>query len=116
MFSRASTIKDCMRIRTGNNKGLSRCIRRVPKAWGYFFACSLVVLAYFPAGCRSGSRLPDPSSKAYADFTSAFYVGLAALQVGDDVRAEANLGRATQLVPEEPAAWANWGILALRQR
>ncbi len=47
---------------------------------------------------------------------SAFYIGLAALQVGDDVHAESNLSTATQLVPGEPAAWANWGVLALRQR
>jgi adhesin HecA-like repeat protein len=60
--------------------------------------------------------MPDRSSKTYADFVSAFYVGLAALQVGDDVRADRELGRATQIVPGEPAAWANWGILALRQR
>ena len=65
-------------------------------------------------GCRS--RLPDRSSKTYADFVSAFYVGLAALQVGDDVRADRELARATQIVPGEPAAWANWGVLALRQR
>jgi len=41
---------------------------------------------------------------------------LAALQVGDDVRAESKLSEVTQLVPGEPAGWANWGILALRQR
>ena len=46
----------------------------------------------------------------------AFYIGLAALQVGDDVRADAKLAEVTQLVPLEPAGWANWGLLALRQR
>ena len=46
----------------------------------------------------------------------AFYIGLAALQVGDDVRADAKLNEVTQLVPAEPAGWANWGLLALRQR
>ncbi len=46
----------------------------------------------------------------------AFYIGLAALQVGDDVRAEAKLSEVTRLVPPEPAGWANWGLLALRQR
>jgi len=66
------------------------------------------------AGCRG--RLPDPSSKTYSEFVSTFYVGLAALQVGDDVRAESTLDQATKLVPGEPAGWANWGILALRQR
>src|ERR1700757_1696619 len=65
-------------------------------------------------GCRA--RLPDTSSKSYADYVSAFYVGLAALQVGDDVRADRELGRATQIVYGEPAGRANWGILALRQR
>jgi Tfp pilus assembly protein PilF len=68
------------------------------------------------AGCRSGGRLPDTSSKTYADYVSTFYVGLAALQVGDDVRADSYLGKATQMVLGEPAGWANWGILALRQR
>jgi tetratricopeptide (TPR) repeat protein len=72
-------------------------------------ACLLLL-----GGCRS--RLPDRSSKAYADFVSAFYVGFAALQVGDDVRADREIRRATEIVPGEPAAWANWGILALRQR
>ncbi|MGB6691968.1 MAG: FG-GAP-like repeat-containing protein [Terracidiphilus sp.] len=60
--------------------------------------------------------MPAPTSKTYGDFVSAFYVGLAALQVGDDVRAESSLGLATKLAPGEPAAWANWGVLALRQR
>ena len=67
-------------------------------------------------GCHSAERLPDKSSKTYSDFVSIFYVGLAALQVGDDVRAESSLTDATKLVPAEPAGWANWGILALRQR
>jgi hypothetical protein len=67
-------------------------------------------------GCHPGGQLPKPSSKMYGDFVSTFYVGLAALEVGDDVRAEAKLADATKLVPAEPAGWADWGILALRQR
>lgn len=66
--------------------------------------------------CRSTGNLPATSSNAYADFVSTFYVGLAALQVGDDVRAETELAKATQIVPEEPSAWVNWGVLALRQQ
>lgn len=76
----------------------------------------LASLALICAGCHRGDRVPDASSKDYAKFVSAFYVGLAALQVGDDVRAESTLAQATQLAPGEPAGWANWGILALRQR
>src|SRR6266446_8053884 len=66
------------------------------------------------AGCRT--RLPAKSSKEYDEVVRAFYVGLAALQVGDDVRADSKLAQVTQLVPTEPAGWANWGLLALRQR
>jgi len=73
------------------------------------------VVATFP-GCNSSPKLPGKSSKEYGDVVSAFYVGLAALQVGDDVHAESRLSEVTRLVPSEPAGWANWGILALRQR
>jgi tetratricopeptide (TPR) repeat protein len=84
--------------------------------WRRRSALILAAAAVLMAGCHPGGRLPDKSSKTYSSFTSAFYVGLAALQVGDDVRAETSLAEATTLVPAEPAGWANWGILALRQR
>lgn len=66
--------------------------------------------------CRSEGKLPAKSSQQYNEVVRAFYIGLAALQVGDDVRADAKLAEVTQLVPPEPAGWANWGLLALRQR
>jgi tetratricopeptide (TPR) repeat protein len=66
--------------------------------------------------CRPNAKLPPKSSPQYNEVVKAFYVGLAALQVGDDVRADAKLAELTQLVPAEPAGWANWGLLALRQR
>jgi Tfp pilus assembly protein PilF len=71
-------------------------------------------LALVLSGCHS-SGLPKPATKAYLDEVKAFYVGLAALQVGDDVRADSTLERATQLAQGEPAGWANWGLLAMRQ-
>ncbi len=104
-----------MRATTHNKREIDGT-NRVNRSRNRLFIFSLVILSLFQEGCRSGARLPDPSSKAYADFVSTFYVGLAALQVGDDVRAESNLGKAAQMVPGEPAAWADWGILALRQR
>src|SRR5271155_932656 len=66
--------------------------------------------------CGSGTKLPTKASKEYAEAVSAFYIGLGALQVGDDVHAESKLSEMTTLVPGEPAGWANWGVLALRQR
>ncbi|MEA2543453.1 MAG: hypothetical protein QOH35_4819, partial [Acidobacteriaceae bacterium] len=77
--------------------------------------CGIIAaLALLLTGCHP-SGLPKPGTKAYLDEVTAFYVGLAALQVGDDVRADSTLEQATQLAPGEPAAWANWGLLALRQ-
>ncbi len=68
------------------------------------------------AACQSRGSLPAKSSKEYNQVVRAYYIGLAALQVGDDVRADSKLAEVTKLVPAEPAGWANWGLLALRQR
>jgi tetratricopeptide (TPR) repeat protein len=86
---------------------------------GFRSVVSALLVGYLAAafsGCHFSPKLPEKGSKAYADVVSAFYVGLAALQVGDDVHAESKLSELTQLVPTEPAGWANWGVLALRQR
>ncbi len=76
----------------------------------------LVAWCLFFTGCHAHSGLPAPSSQAYEQLVSHFYVGLSALQVGNDVLADRSLQQATQIAPGEPAAWADWGILALRQR
>jgi hypothetical protein len=74
----------------------------------------LMIVTIACTGCHSG--LPKPDSPQYREMVAAFYTGLAALQVGDDVRAENELARSTQIASGEPAGWANWGILRLRQR
>jgi Tfp pilus assembly protein PilF len=76
------------------------------------FAAQIAMLA----GCGSGDKLPPPASQEYRDAVSAFYSGLAALQVGNDVYADTKLGELTKLAPGEPAGWANWAVLALRQQ
>lgn len=75
-----------------------------------------LTLIFTIAGCRTANKLPPSSSPQYNEIVRAFYVGLAALQVGDDVRADAKLSQVTTLAPDEPAGWANWGLLAFRQR
>ena len=92
--------------------------RRRERSSSFQHAMSFLVLAGFAAisACHPASKLPEKGSNEYAEVVSAFYVGLAALQVGDDVHAESKLSELTQLVPSEPAGWANWGVLALRQR
>ncbi|HEV2881319.1 MAG TPA: FG-GAP-like repeat-containing protein [Pyrinomonadaceae bacterium] len=76
----------------------------------------IFALLCLSGGCGRAPQLPDKNSKEYREAIAAFYVGLAGLQVGDDVRAESDLARLVALVPDEPAGWANYGLLALRQR
>lgn len=79
------------------------------------FAAGLLLLVLLGA-CRPANNLPTRSSPQYNELVRTFYIGLAALQVGHDVQADAKLQQFTQLAPSEPAGWANWGLLALRQR
>jgi tetratricopeptide (TPR) repeat protein len=93
--------------------------RRISRPFGkkriaFFVLCGALSVGL--CACGSGKKLPQKSSKEYAEAVSAFYIGLGALQVGDDVHAESKLSELTSLVPGEPSGWANWGVLALRQR
>jgi hypothetical protein len=58
--------------------------------------------------------LPQSGSKKYLDMVSAFYAGVTALDVDAQERAAEKLSLATSLVPQEPAAWANRGLLDIR--
>ena len=72
-------------------------------------AASLVVFLGYTAWRRT-----YPAEQTYKDMVSAFYAGVIALNVGDDGHALSGLTLATQLVPAEPAAWADLGLFALR--
>lgn len=89
--------------------------KRGESRFAFVFLCCAAIL-FWAGACKSGGNIPKKDSKEYAQAVSAFYVGLGALQVGDDIHAESELSRLTTLVPGEPAGWANWGVLALRQR
>src|SRR5262249_2513432 len=79
-------------------------------------AITLIALLLTGAACERNAGLPKPDSKEYRELVTAFYVGLAGLQTGEDVRAKEKLTRATEIAPGEPAAWANLGLLAVRQQ
>lgn len=115
VFLISSTMKACMRIVDFvGGSGRSAAPWRIGKN-----RIALTFISYIMLGavaCHRGGSVPAPGSKDYSATVSSFYVGLSALQVGDDVRAESTLSQVTQLAPGEPAGWANWGILALRQR
>jgi FG-GAP-like repeat/ASPIC and UnbV len=79
---------------------------------------SIILLGLLLAigSCRPSSTLPTKSSPQYNELVRTFYIGLAALEVGHDVQADEKLAQFTKLADTEPAGWANWGLLALRQR
>jgi Tfp pilus assembly protein PilF len=74
----------------------------------------VVMMSFALSACRQA--LPEKASENYPQAIRAFYVGLAALQVGDDLRAKDELTKATTLAESEPAAWNNLGVLQLRQK
>ena len=77
----------------------------------------LLVATLFVAGCgRRSSDLPGPGTEQYKKLCSAFYLGLAALQSGEDVNARKGLKAATEIAPGEPAGWADLGLLQFRQQ
>ncbi len=102
----------CRQKAVGAGENSSKALRGLSSSISFVLFAGLLLIPVM--GCRSG--LPAPSSQRYSDYVATFYTGLAALQVGDDVRAEKELAETAQIVPAEPAGWANWGILRLRQR
>ncbi|MGI9175634.1 MAG: FG-GAP-like repeat-containing protein [Rhodothermales bacterium] len=81
---------------------------------------ALILIGIFLLGaglsaCGPSDALPDPASDDYREVVTAFYTGLAAMQVGEGVLAEERLEQVTEQAPGEPAAWANLGLLALRR-
>ncbi|MEP6903178.1 MAG: FG-GAP-like repeat-containing protein [Actinomycetota bacterium] len=74
----------------------------------------ILTFTFTLSACRQ--TLPEKTSENYPQAVHTFYVGLAALQVGDDVRAKEELTKAAQIAETEPAAWNNLGVLELRQK
>jgi len=62
----------------------------------------------------SAGTLPRPGSDTYRKLVSSFYTGVTALEVDANEQAQISFSRAIELVPEEPAAWADRGLLKLR--
>ena len=79
-------------------------------------ACVTALLLALSVSCATPARLPKVGSAQYTNLCSAFYLGLAALQSGEDVNARKGLLEATQIAPDEPAGWLNLGLLQFRQQ
>jgi tetratricopeptide (TPR) repeat protein len=77
------------------------------------YACLAILAAAVACSPRTEPELPP---QTYREAVSAFYVGLSAMQTTQEVLAKERFERAAALVPQEPAVWANLGLLLLRQQ
>jgi hypothetical protein len=68
-------------------------------------------------GCTSWCSRPlEVPEATYRDTVTAFHTAVAAMQTSQDVLARKEFERVTTLVPDEPAGWANLGLLLMRQQ
>jgi len=88
----------------------------VPGMTSRYAVSVLAIAAWLSIACSRKAELPSADSKQYRDFASAFYVGLAGLQTGEDTRAKEKLTKASQIIPAEPATWADLALFAVRQQ
>lgn len=106
----------CRNIRAGHKNNVKFSTEIFAARAKRTAGAALAAVMFLLAGCHSLPPVPQKGSAEYSNAARTFYIGLAALQVGNDVRADSELGSLTRLAPGEPAGWANWGVLALRQR
>jgi len=76
-----------------------------------FSACVLIVTM----ACSSARQAEVPPA-VYREAVTAFFVGLSAMQTTQEVLAREKFDRVVAIVPQEPAGWANLGLLLLRQQ
>src|SRR4051794_8923941 len=66
-------------------------------------------------GKKPKPELPGPDSPEYQEYVEEFQIGVAALDAANYDLALERLTRAIEKVPEEPAGWANRGLVHLRE-
>ncbi len=77
-------------------------------------AVALLLLAGVAYLVGHHASLPAPGSEKYEQYVEAFDVGIAALDADVPQIAQESLTKAIDLVPSEPAAWADRGLLLIR--
>jgi Tfp pilus assembly protein PilF len=77
------------------------------------YACLAILAAASACSPRTEPELPP---QTYREAVTAFYVGLSAMQTTQEVLAKERFERVAALAPQEPAVWANLGLLLLRQQ
>jgi len=76
----------------------------------------LIVVSMVGAASCGGCGVRTATPGDIAEAVTAFDVGLAALQTGQDEVARGRFERVGELLPLEPAGWANLGLLSLRRQ
>src|SRR5690242_14634284 len=74
-----------------------------------------ILIGALAAACSS-RREQALSPEAYRETVTAFYVGLSAMQTTQEPLAREKFERVIALAPQEPAGFANLGLLLLRQQ
>ncbi len=98
-------------VKPGSDTGLTRTMQKL-------LLPVLAIASVALSGCTSACREqpPEVPDATYRQAVVAFHTGIAALQTSQEVLARSEFDRVTTLVPHEPAAWANLGLLLLRQQ
>jgi len=81
--------------------------------WARSLAGLLAAVTGIGSSCTRRPEVPDAT---YRETVTAFHTALAAMQTSQELLARRELERVIQLVPAEPAGWANLGLLLLRQQ
>ncbi|HYW34310.1 MAG TPA: tetratricopeptide repeat protein, partial [Balneolaceae bacterium] len=87
-------------------------VRKITLSTLIFFS---VAIAFQACSKKKSTKKVDTSSANYRKAVSAFYVSLAAEETDHLNFAVNHMIKVTKLYPDEPAAWANLGVMALQQ-
>src|SRR5215472_7013441 len=88
---RTSPRRSAMVPRSHTSVRLFRWLIRIAACQSFNYVSLLALaLVLVSSGCDMRPSLPDPSSSEYKNVVRAFHIGLVALQVGDDDRADTN--------------------------
>lgn len=77
------------------------------------FISILIVSIY--SGCSREEQVPLQETETYAKAVSDFYLSLGAIETDQALFAFNKMNDVASMYPEEPAAWANLGVYAMRQ-
>lgn len=107
-------LRPSTKLSATNRMGTPRSLAPSSSALVVITASFAILL--FGSSCNRRPSVPAAGSAKYRDLCSSFYLGLAALQSGEDVNARNGLTRATEIAPGEPAGWVDLGLLQARQQ